>query len=60
MGDVFFFYVLYKFDAVFDGCVILECYVGMFGASLKSEYDPKGEDAMTERIVVLVENGLIW
>ena len=27
MGDVFFFYVLYEFDAVFDGCVILECYV---------------------------------
>jgi len=34
-------------------------FAGMFGASLKSEYDPKGEDAMTERIVVLVENGLI-
>ena len=31
----------------------------MFGASLKSEYDPKGKDAMTERVVVLVENGLI-
>ena len=28
MGDVFFFYVLYEFDAVFDGCVILGCYVG--------------------------------
>lgn len=34
-------------------------FAGMFGASLKSEYDPKGKDAMTERIVVLVENGLI-
>ena len=32
---------------------------GMFGASLKSEYDPKGKDAQTERVVVLVENGLI-
>jgi len=34
-------------------------FAGMFGASLKVEYDPKGKDAMTERIVVLVENGLI-
>lgn len=34
-------------------------FAGMFGASLKSEYDPKGKDATTERIVVLVENGLI-
>lgn len=34
-------------------------FAGMFGASLKAEYDPKGEDVMTERIVVLVENGLL-
>lgn len=34
-------------------------FAGMFGASLKSEYNPKGSDAMTERVVVLVENGLI-
>lgn len=34
-------------------------FAGMLGASLKSEYDPKGKDAMTERVVVLVENGLI-
>lgn len=34
-------------------------FAGIFGASLKSDYDPKGADAMTERIVVLVENGLI-
>ena len=34
-------------------------FAGMFGASPKSEYDPKGKDAMTERVVVLVENGLI-
>lgn len=34
-------------------------FAGMFGASLKAEYDPKGKDAMTERVVVLVENGLI-
>ncbi|WP_165156412.1 DUF4294 domain-containing protein [Parabacteroides sp. ZJ-118] len=34
-------------------------FAGLFGASLKTEYDPKGKDAMTERVVVLVENGLI-
>lgn len=34
-------------------------FAGMFGASLKSQYDPKGKDAMTERVVTLVENGLI-
>ena len=34
-------------------------FAGMFGASLKSEYDPKGKDALTERIVIMVENGLI-
>ena len=34
-------------------------FAGMFGASLKSEYDPKGKDAMTERVVVLVERGLL-
>lgn len=34
-------------------------FAGMFGASLKTEYDPKGKDATTERVVVLVENGLI-
>jgi len=34
-------------------------FAGMLGASLKSEYDPKGKDAMTERVVILVERGLI-
>ena len=34
-------------------------FAGMFGASLKSDYDPKGKDAATERVVVLVESGLI-
>lgn len=34
-------------------------FAGMFGASLKTEYDPDGKDAMTERVVVLVENGLL-
>jgi len=34
-------------------------FAGMFGASLKSKYDPKGQDAQTERIVLLVERGQI-
>jgi hypothetical protein len=34
-------------------------FAGMFGASLKSKYDPKGKDALTERVVVLVESGLL-
>ena len=34
-------------------------FAGMLGASLKTEYDPKGQDAMTERVVMLVERGMI-
>jgi hypothetical protein len=34
-------------------------FAGMFGASLKTKYDPKGNDAMTERVVQLVERGMI-
>lgn len=34
-------------------------FAGMLGASLKTEYDPKGTDAMTERVVQLVERGMI-
>lgn len=34
-------------------------FAGIFGASLKSDYDPRGKDSMTERVVVLVERGLI-
>lgn len=34
-------------------------FASLFGASLKTTYDPKGEDATTERVVVLVERGLI-
>ena len=34
-------------------------FAGMFGASMKTDYDPKGKDAMTERVVQLVERGLI-
>jgi hypothetical protein len=34
-------------------------FAGILGASLKSEYDPKGKDAMTERVVRLVEHNQI-
>ena len=34
-------------------------FAGMFGASLKSKYDPNGKDAPTERVVILVEQGQI-
>ena len=31
----------------------------IFGASLKTEYEPYGKDSQLERVVVLVENGLL-
>ena len=34
-----------------------QTFAALFGASLKKEYDPEGEDRLTERIVILVENG---
>jgi len=34
-------------------------FAGMFGASLKTTWDPNGKDAATERIVELVEMGLL-
>jgi hypothetical protein len=34
-------------------------FAGMFGASLKSSWEPDGKDAATERIVELVEMGLL-
>lgn len=34
-----------------------QVFAGLFGASLKKEYDPTGEDKLTERVVLLVENG---
>ena len=34
-------------------------FAGILGASLKTEYDPKGKDAMTERVVLLVERGML-
>ena len=37
-----------------------QTFAALFGASLKKEYDPAGEDKLTERVVLLVENGQIW
>ena len=34
-------------------------FAALFGASLKKEYHPEGEDRLTERVVLLVENGQI-
>ncbi|GHT77912.1 hypothetical protein AGMMS50262_19990 [Bacteroidia bacterium] len=34
-------------------------FAGMFGTSLKSNWDPEGKDALTERIVEMVEMGLL-
>jgi hypothetical protein len=34
-------------------------FAGMFGASLKSDWDPDGKDAATERVVELIEMGLL-
>lgn len=31
----------------------------MFGESLKSEYDAKGEDALIERIIIMIEQGVL-
>ena len=36
-----------------------QAFASMFGASLKSDYDPEGEDAEIEEIIFLIENGLI-
>lgn len=34
-----------------------QTFAALFGASLKKQYDPTGDDAMTERVILLVENG---
>ena len=34
-------------------------FASVLGANLKTEYDPKGKDSMTERVVLLVEQGRI-
>lgn len=34
-------------------------FAGVFGNTLKAEYDPNGEDQLTERVVLLVEQGYL-
>ena len=34
-----------------------QTFAALFGASLKKQYDPEGEDKLTERVIVLVESG---
>jgi hypothetical protein len=34
-------------------------FAGMFGASLKTEWDPEGKDAAAERIVQMIEMGIL-
>lgn len=34
-----------------------QTFASLFGASLKKEYRPEDEDALTERVVLMVENG---
>lgn len=36
---------------------VYQTFAALFGASLKKEYDPEGEDALTEQIILMVENG---
>lgn len=34
-----------------------QTFAGLFGASLKKQYEPEGEDRLVERIVLMVESG---
>lgn len=34
-----------------------QTFAALFGASLKKQYDPTGEDALVERVILLVESG---
>ena len=34
-----------------------QTFAALFGASLKKEYDATGDDALTERVILLVESG---
>jgi hypothetical protein len=35
---------------------LYQTFAGLFGASLKKQYDPEGDDRMIERIVLQVQN----
>lgn len=34
-----------------------QAFAALFGASLKKEYHPEGEDQLIERIVLMIDNG---
>ena len=34
-----------------------QTFASMFGASLKKEYDPDADDALTERVILMVDSG---
>ncbi len=34
-----------------------QTFAALFGASLKREYDPHGEDALVERVILMIESG---
>ena len=34
-----------------------QAFASLFGASLKKEYNPTGDDALTERVILMVESG---
>ena len=34
-----------------------QTFAALFGASLKKQYDAQGDDALTERVILMVENG---
>lgn len=36
-----------------------QTFAALFGASLKKQYDPTGDDALTERVILMVESGQI-
>jgi hypothetical protein len=36
---------------------LYQAFAALFGASLKKEYHPEGEDKLIERVILLVENG---
>lgn len=34
-----------------------QTFAALFGASLKKEYDPEGDDRLTERVILMIESG---
>lgn len=52
--------VLYELVKAFMGpfkAGFYQTFAALFGASLKKQYDPMGDDALTERVILMVESG---